>query len=364
MAGIMFLPKRLQVWVLLLAAALVAAETTSSAQPPPLDIPQAALAGRLTQQYIDQIDLRCRYWRDMLANTTDIKDVTKASEGILNDYRRYDNIEYRYSFANRAAGILTLLLGGGLKQDDPLLQVKEINVAMALSRMPQVTILPALEKMLTYSNPGVRYLAWQGYRGARALLLSQGAGVADKMFQTMEAAAGKETSAPVVAVLFSTLSISTFAAEMPDITTRENQRRALAILRTNWRQWCQRVMNGDVEMSNAFEKGIKALQTLAPSVESDPAGRTAILQLIVDLMRCSAQAYDTAGGKGQGADENEALLRNCETALIDISKTRKAHVSAALSGPEAGRGAAVQMGVLSWAQDLKDLGVTKPDFTR
>ncbi len=108
-----------------------------AADPPPLDIPPSALTSGLGSQHIAQIDARLTYWRDQIANASDPKVVMEARTGIASDYTRNERTEYRYPFASSAAKILKpLLLEGGLKKDDKLLQFKEVTVAIALSKMP------------------------------------------------------------------------------------------------------------------------------------------------------------------------------------------------------------------------------------
>jgi hypothetical protein len=354
--------------LLTLVASVSVESSIMAAEPPAMDIPVSALggAGDLGSQYVAQIDAWLEYRRGQIADATEIKQVVDAGTNTLNDYRRYDSPSYRYTFAGRAAAILTTLLGEGLKKEDNLLRLKEITVAMVLSKMSQVTASTALETMVVHANPGVRFLGWEGYRSARALILAQSPAVGQKMFDTLAAAAAKEDSAPVLGAAFLTLNISSFTSpSLSPGTVKDAQTRAFEILQTNWLRWCMRVANGDLEMSRAFAKSIETVQTLAAAgVAGDPT-KAKVLQWLVDLMRCSAQAYDDAGTKGAIGAENGTLLKNCETAIIAISQVRKSHVGTPLADEKMSateRGPTVREGVIYWMDDLKDLGVVKSNI--
>jgi len=325
------------------------------AEPPPLDVPSGGVA--VGPAAIESIRNRLTYWRGQIAGATNVKEIIEARKGILADYRRSDDPEYQYRFAQEAARVINPLLTEILKENDKLRAVKLVNAGIALSKMPQVTIVPALEVMVAHKTPALRYLGVEGYRAARTDILAQPPDVARQMFRVLGAAAAKEQSAPVIGSLFVTFNISSFAvAAVPPETLRGAQLQALAILRANWPRWCRRVLYGDTEMSRAFEKGAATLQTLSAT-----ADRGKILQMLTDLIWCSAKAYDEAGGKGEIGDANRSLLLECERALNAISKKDRTHLRGPLEKEDIGdRGAAVRLGVINWIADLKDFGVIRP----
>ena len=334
--------------------------------PPPLEIPSS---GPLGPQHVRQIENRVKYWAQEIAEATDAKAVTSAGTSARSDYRLYNNPDYQYRFAESTASILGTLVTSGLKQDDKLLQLKEVNLAIALSSMPQVTITPGLEEMVSHRSPAVRYLGWEGYRGARWVILAQSQDLERKMFAVLTPAAAKEKSAPVIGAICTMADISSFESPsmraIPPDTLREAQTRAFGILTTNWGGWCVRVMNGEPEMSKACVKAIPGIKTLSAAQAGGKDSKTKALQMVVDLMWSAARAYDQADGKGKIGTENAALLRACEGALAALGGTEKTHIAAALKKDKKveDRGAAVRSGVWEWINDLQNFGVVEPRIT-
>ena len=54
---------------------------------------------------------------------------------------------------------------------DPM---RQVNVALAASKVDQADNQPSFEAMVVHANPAVRYLGWQGYSEARTLVLGLG----------------------------------------------------------------------------------------------------------------------------------------------------------------------------------------------
>ncbi|MHC4294135.1 MAG: hypothetical protein ACYSTL_00955 [Planctomycetota bacterium] len=333
------------------------------AEPPPLDISSEALRALGTEE-IKQIDEHIEYWKDLIVEAAKGDDVIADCKGILSAYQRYTSTGYQYTFARRAVEILTPLLVDGLKEDDKLLLLKEVNVALCLSKMSQVTIQPALNVMVAHRNPGVRYLGYDGYRAARAQILGQTSEYVKRMFDALNAAAAKENSPPAIGAICQLANISEFTAEsVSGFEMRRVQEQMFDILQANWSRWCKRVMLGDIEMTRALEKGIQTIKTLSPAGEDDKAAKGKAMQLLVDLARCASIAYDEANCEGDIADENKIVLRNCETALEDISGESNDYLIRPLTDKNVpARGAAVKSAVLKWVDALSEFGVVKPAF--
>ncbi len=349
--------------ILICLVSLVVLSPSSHAAPPPLDIPPGALAA--LNAHIPQIDERLKYWGEQIVKATTPSEITEARDGALNDYRLYTSTDYQYTFAQRAAEVLSPFLNGSLKKDDKLLPLKEVNLALALSRMPQVTIQPALDVMVVHRNPGVRYLGYDGYRAVRTLILGQLPDYVTRMFDALKAAAAKEDSAPAVGAIFQLVNFSEFTTgSVSGFVIRDAQAQGFEILQANWARWCDRVLRGNAEITRAFTKGVQSVKTLAPTVATDRAGKAKVLQLLVDLGRCSSIAYDEVQNKkGLIALENKVLLRDCESILSEVSGKRLDYVTKPLTDEDvADRGAGVKTAILKWVEDLSEFGVVKPKF--
>ena len=342
-----------------LTAFLLASASVALAAPPELNV---SSPNSLTQRDVEQVRQRLKYWADEIVAGTDAGQVAAAASGARNDYRQYSTRDYQYRFAEVAHEVFTPVVNGGLKQDDKLRLMKEVNLAIVLARIPQVNIMPALSGMLSHANPAVRYLGWEGYRLNRTGILAQSREYAQNMLDALVPAAGKETSAPVIGSIFATADISLLSAAVPASTIKDAQQRMFKMIENNWLKWCQRVIAGEAEMSRACAKSIPAVKTLSGAQAGGQDSKTKALQMLGDLMHSAAGAYDFSAGKGPIAEENTTLLRACEAALVELSGLSSNRVVAVLTDEkfEEDRGAAIGSKVYEWFDDLKQFGVVEP----
>jgi len=344
-----------------LACCLVAGGSGLLAAPPDLNVPAS---GQLSAAEVDQLRNRLKYWADQIVKATAAADVAAAGTGARDDYRLSANRDYQYRFAEVADEVLSPLLKGGIPQDDKLLRLKEVNLALTLSRVPQVNVMPALVNMVNHANPAVRYLGWEGFRSVRSQVLAQSPQFARNMLEALAGAAAKEISAPTIGSIFEMADVSSVSSEaIPANTLNNAQQTMFKLLEDHWAQWGQRVLAGDAEMSKAFQKSPAAVKTLSAAQAGGPATKKKALQMLVDLSACAAGAYDFSAGRGPIATENTALLRVCEGALVELSGKNSNHLVVALTGDQtADRGAAVREAVYKWIDDLKDVGVVEPSI--
>ncbi|MDY6913447.1 MAG: hypothetical protein SVT52_03185 [Planctomycetota bacterium] len=264
----------------------VLAAGSSFSAPPVLNIPDTALRDQLLAVHEKQIESRVKYWADMIRTAENEKDILAARDGLVSDYLAYDSVAYRYSYARLTAKHCTPLL----KLNNP---AKQINVSLVISRMPQVASQSALDKMVVHANPAVRYLGWAGYGSLRMLILAQGSTYQRKMYTSLAKAADKETSAPVVGMIFKVLNLPPVATGLVAAADlREARKQFFVIIEKNWPTRCRQVLGGDAQMAEACQKAIAALSGFAPVMSEGKRGLKEMLQMIVDMAWCSARAYD------------------------------------------------------------------------
>lgn len=343
----------------ILAVCLAGAMATSfaMAQPAPLVLS----SGELTGQNEDEAKTWLAEWAGTIAQAQDPSVVMTGGSTIRTTYNNLANSGSRFTFADLAATTLTPLLQDGLKSDDPLLQFKQINIAMTLAAMPKVKIVSALKVMMMHSNPGVRYLGWRGYLNARTMILSQGMNYLNGMISATKAAAATENSPAVINLIFRMCSPPSAA---PGIIAPSNIQQAneamKKIIEDNGPRWCRRILDSDAEMARTFLDGIKSVQAMAlPS--AGKAEKKQPLQLLMDLMNCASFAYDKYGDGGSFGQLNVKLLKRCETAIVTISGKKLNYVENALTSKEfeSARGASVRRFALKWVDQLKAFGVTE-----
>ena len=312
---------------------------------------------------------------EAMDDANDQERVIRLRDKTLEEYGFWDDRKAGYTFARAAARRLGPLLGAGLKADDPLRTLKVVNVAMALSMMPQVTIQPALETMVAHGNPAVRLFGWMGYRRTRDRLMSQGEAFAGKMFAALDKSADTERSPLVLGAMFRMLRMDARPAGLPEDVWKAARRRSLGILKRNWRRWCVKVASCQPEMAAASLRLVDAVRAHAGAAaenkdeKKQKAAKKLLVQMAYDVAWFASLAYQKTYRKpGMGmraVGDNGALLRACERALNAMSGLEhKSIVIALTKGDDDGRAERVRLAVVFyWLEALtKNYGVTEPKY--
>ena len=329
---------------------------TLPAAPPALEINQTDLDAGAMDPHVKAIAAYVKYWSDQLAAAKDEKTVLDARTGLVEGYSKYDKPNYQLVYAREAAKALVPLLDLA----EPNKSLKQINIAIALARMNAASVQEALSKMAASSNPAVRLLAWKGYKAARTKILAQTKADIDRMMATLTDRVGKEQSPQVLPDLFQVFRLpAACPAEVPEKIYAEAQKQMVTILASVWAARCNSVQT-NVELVPACRSGVEAWSSLGQGL-TDKDLRKKALQNIVGMAWNAARAYET--GKGSDLDAYAALALDCEKALNDNKKTQKKHIEGPLTDTKKSqeeRTAALVLGVLKWAEDLKDDGVVEP----
>jgi len=343
--------------VVVLLAIGSAGPTLWAEAPPPVDIPARGSLPRAVEQQVQQ---RMEYWLDQLRDAKDEDGIRQAAKALLADYYKSENLSYRYIYAAQMAAKGPGYLAGMTDS------IRQINLAVSVSGIDQVSIQPALGIMVAHANPAVRYLGWHGYRSIRMLALAQGPSFARKMQDSLAKRAVGEQSGPVVGEIFLMLTLPPI--EIPGVseqTLRDTRREFLQITRNTWPERCRQVLAGDASITEACRSAVIALNSFGQAYADDEAQRKTILQMAIDLAYCSAKAYDNAKGAGDLGAANQELLRDIENLLNNVKGTQNAYLVTALTDPNVlpPRGVAVRRAVVeNWLDALESDGVVKPEF--
>jgi hypothetical protein len=334
------------------------AAQTAPAAPSGIQIPPAALNAPLAAEYRQMISQYLDTWAGQMRQA-DRAAVLELRNQLAARFGQYDSVNYRLPFAQLAAQKLVPLLD--LKD-----ALKQVNVAIALSQMDQVSIQPALGKMVAHPNAAVRFFGWQGYERIRMLVLAQGPTFIQQMFDALQTAAANEPSDGVLRAIYPVLAYDqerpTFVA--PEVYD-EASRRALELLGQLWQRQCDQVEQTSVSASvqasvsavRAAQVGIRELHAIAQARQSDRAAQLAVLPLVVAMMNSAAKAYQTSGAEGLAADELRLLLRDIEETVNLITRLRQNYLGMALSGNNPlDRAQAVERAARTWVDQLKGSG--------
>ena len=329
---------------------------------------------------------RIKYWLIKIRDAKKQEDIITARKKLISEFGYADSpkVGLGYEFAQITAKYVPALLNRWLPKDDPpaIRRIKEVNIALAVSRMNQKTILPALVALVKFpNNPAVRYHGWRGYRNVRTRLLGQGERVSSEMFTALAEASLSETSPAVLSGLFGALQLDSIrptqiTAEMWQYASDES----FKVLSKGWPKWCQSTVNGDAEMSMASRRAISAVMQIARMNLADKEKLAAPMQLIADMARCSAVAYDNAlteatdfqDARGESklvspaeqtaneiVNSNAALLFDCEKSFNILTGVKIESIQKALSSGDATE---VRSAVSRRIAQLKPYGIKRKYF--
>ncbi len=327
--------------------------------PPELEIPESSLRSGLLEGDVAVVQQYVTYWVDKFTEAATEEAILDARVRLVRGYNRYENWQFQSVYAEQAVKVLAPLL------ESPDIR-KQINAAMAVSQMREVAVQPLLESLVVSRNPALRLYGWTGYRRIRLLVLAQGKEPVGRMLAALEKASMTEDSGPVMGAI---LEMMYLAPDRPSIVSAsvfdETRTRLLAIFRQCWPRVCQKVLDGHRGMIRAAGAGLDALRQVASDEDATKETQLAAVQMVVDLVWCAAKCYATGGQTAAQMAANEALLRECETALNAITKLRKIPINKALgTKSEQDRAAEVEVAVSTWTRFLENANwpVREPKF--
>jgi hypothetical protein len=334
-------------------------------EPDPISITPANLRVRLAPNDIKQIKAHVDYWVSELSTVQNSGDIYTARENLLADYNKYGkNIRYQLEFARLAAASVPPAMQK-LPPTDELKSMKEINYALVISGMTQLTTIDAIDLLVSHPNPGVRFLAWRSYREIRDDAIVAGGVNTAKLFASLKKRAAIESSPLVASVIVDVLYIKKSA------WTGDKQKKAFeknfAILREMMKPCCFRLMSGQTAWARPCAGAIPILKDADEFYKPDPKLHTVIVQQLIDIAQAGAKAFASAQGVGDdaalcvplltlveptiGAITNNGGTKFIRKPLFDKRKTPKQKTIA------------VRRGVLKWIDNLEDMGVKDPVFT-
>jgi hypothetical protein len=352
--------------VLVLSAAL------AQAQPKMPEISPELMETRLLQIHRKAVQARIDWWKGKLASATTDEEIIEARKNIRRDYSRYLNDVYREAFTEMAtASLMPMLQGQGLDLTTRLDQLRQLNVAIVLTKMKYLPSLPALKVMIASDNQALQYLGWQGYGQLQPKLLAKGGEPLKSYLALLADTITPETNPLILRPIFSALAAE--GMTLPKAQAPQASKKLLGRFEAIWpmlRKSIPPKSSGDATASSPgdpvvfdlAEPAVSAVMNIAANLPADAsAEKTRCLQLVYSMAQTAAAEYDRAFQQAPPDGASMArmgdLLSLCEDALSAMTGQKKQYVAEALQADVA-RGAAVQEAVLiKWLDDLKPMGV-------
>ena len=301
----------------------------------------------------DKIATYCKGIAADIVKAATEKQVIEARASLAGGYRTAISRGHGYVYTQESTQALLPLLIGDLKDGDPLKKLKEVNVALFISRLKDVPAQAGLNAMAGHANPGVRLLAWKGYKELQAAVMAQGFEQAKTMFDRLAFGAKTETSWPVVGKMLEALTLpikpgSAVAAPVWQYAQQES----LNVLEFRMKGTCLAVRKGMADGIHVGRLSIGALRNLHLINPEDGPTTKAALQGIINIVWCAGRAFDDAGAKGRVAQDATLLLRDGEKALNEILGENVGAIHKALEASSDEAGAAVREAILDRAEAL------------
>jgi len=390
---------------------LVALGQAAWADAPVIDLSDEDAQGALQDSHRQQIDAFVAHYVDAMGKATTQETVVAARRRLIDNYNRFGTRaqEYMAAFASSMAkhGKDGLAAATGAGRLDAL---KKINLAIAASRMGQVSLGPLAEAMVSHNDPAVRFFGWDAYVSMRASVLAAGGPPADAMFAGLSDRLEKETDPHVLSQMmrmFTFRGVEEFGGAVSESAYEAGLARFFKALQGNWVGLCQRMLRADGVVAEAISIATDAASKIKGELK-EKVDDKALAQMLANMAWSGGKAYDlaltvyeAAKAKADAAklESGEAVesttdpaqkarelakkagmaledlpsvtesehavsaiakaLRDCEAALNALTGAGKNLIEKELKNG----GAAVRIGTLEWIDDVlvKKYGIKKPE---
>ncbi len=252
--------------------AFAQAAQPSAAQPAAPELPTSAEAQAMGQAAVKKVEAFADFWIKQMQATEDPDKLIKARTALVTAYSQYDNLSYRQEYAHVVSEKLAVLLSAERN--------KASQAAIAITRLPQPSIWPTLEKMAASGNSALRYGAAKGYRDIAKTLLLQGGDGAKAMLATLEKLGTQDGEGPVVGSAMVSL-VGPADARKQDIDALRPG------LEKVWAARIKDMMQGNERIIDAYRQGASAFRAGA-----DDADKKRLLQLLADAMNAATAAFE------------------------------------------------------------------------
>ena len=342
----------------------LAITSSAIAMPPAIVISESSLSTGLTDSEIQQIQDRIDYWVKEIVASKSKKTVIESRQQLMTDYARHMSPHYSHEFASRAANALVMAIKN-MPENAPLADTKRISLALAISKMRQPGIQPALDFLVANKMPAVRYLGWAGYKSIQRAILTKGGESAEAMLASLKAHCATEPNPLVAGMIYATLQIPSRTLEGADEKEYNLlQTTALEIIQDGLLKRCGRLASGQDALAGSLDKAAIALMKFAKPMKGVTSAEDSIMQAAATIAYAASKAYHR--NKAREGILAAVLLR-CEEVLASVSGKNLNPIVSVLKNRKlkpSEKGLDMQRAVLKWIAALKDRDVRTPKFPK
>jgi hypothetical protein len=283
-------------------------------------------------------------------------------------------------YAKASATAKPAVAGDVAKLSLPLINklsgIRAIHLGNAIAAIHDAATQPALEAMVVHKDESVRLLGWRGYAwidpdarvdGVRAQLLRQNSDGAALMWRTLATRMASETSPVVLGSMVEMMRL--LPLERRDLGTSAAAVDAanLALLDKAWSGLCQKIVDGDEELTRTARSVLMTLEYFFRTGNADQQNH--VTRCFVEMMYCAAKSFDLDSAQGDLAEAARQVVLDADKLIRDrTSKQLAERKSLAAALKDEDPGAAVVLSAIAWGDvfgvDMNNLAVTYPPKSR
>lgn len=245
------------------------------------------------------------------------KEAAAVRNDIAANYANDNGAGYKRYFAISAD---TNFAATCLASPDPFVQV---NAALALARIRQSEIAPALDRMLASPNAAVRYQGVKAYGGIREAMLGQSNETRERMMTGLLAVAEKENSPVVLGALYDALDLSN-VPNVSDQVMRQLRPRARLAVTACLKRSVVTIRRGDAAMAQAVTRGARTV--LGDITAEMPKNeRTDLLQVLADVLKNASVTHQElfrslADARDRQRDCMDLMVQEYAAAIMELER--------------------------------------------
>jgi len=258
-------------------------------------------------------------------------EVKSALSALKEGYHANQSVEFQIEYCRAVSKHAPKALS---LKNDPLRQLKEVNLSIAVANFEQYTILKTLKGMADHQNPGVRYWAAKGFGKTGHRLIIQGTQYWRGMVAALEKMGLKDPAGPVVTEAIVALGNNSGEKGL-------GGKAVAGALEKVWLVRCQEVVAGKEGMADVIRRSMRVIPRVAQQdrapADRDASAQKRALQMCADALEAASRAFKVGKASADAASTKalQRLLIGAETSSAAQLAENGSPVSGVLASEKA-----------------------------